>query len=162
MTKPHNFCRVFGFGVCEFCGRSFAMRANNPKGYRFCSKRCVGLFRWETAPHIFKKAQEIAHRLNRTARCDYPGEWLAWASMRSRCTKHPRYKGIITFSERWSKFGNFIADMGPKPTANHSLDRIDNDGNYEPGNCRWATAKEQASNRKRFRKTAGMLEGLIG
>jgi hypothetical protein len=44
---------------------------------------------------------------------------------------------------------NFIADMGPRPSLKHSIDRIDNEGHYEPGNCRWATQKEQNSNTRR-------------
>lgn len=55
-------------------------------------------------------------------------------------------RGIIV-CDRWFDFRNFLADMGEKPSQKHSIDRINNDGNYEPGNCRWATASQQRHNR---------------
>jgi hypothetical protein len=77
-----------------------------------------------------------------------------WSSMRTRCLnpKHARYGRYggrgIQCCERWASFANFYADMGDPP-AGRSLDRINNDGNYEPGNCRWATATEQYHNSSR-------------
>jgi hypothetical protein len=83
-------------------------------------------------------------------------EYDCWAHMIRRCytpsTKHfENYGGRgITVCDRWRfSFENFLADLGPRPSAAHSLDRENNDGNYEPGNCRWATAKEQGNNTRR-------------
>lgn len=77
-------------------------------------------------------------------------EYRIWCSMRLRCrrTSDSRYGGRgIAVCDRWADFAPFYNDMGPRPSPAHSLDRINNDGNYEKDNCRWATAKEQATNR---------------
>jgi hypothetical protein len=80
-------------------------------------------------------------------------EWKAWRAMRERCGKpqhkaYARYGGRgISVCDRWSIYENFLADMGRRTSPKHSLDRINNDGNYEPGNCRWATNTQQSTNR---------------
>jgi hypothetical protein len=90
-----------------------------------------------------------------------PPERYAWASMKGRCTNpnHPNYRyyggrGIVVCDRWMHSFRAFLADMGPRPSKDHSLDRIDNDGPYSPENCRWATRKTQQRNSGR----AGRIE----
>lgn len=95
-------------------------------------------------------------------------EHITWGNMIARCeneraTHYGRYGGRgIRVCERWrSSFANFLADMGPRPTDAHEIDRIDNDGHYEPGNCRWATRTEQMGNTSRSRHIEAGGETLI-
>lgn len=81
-------------------------------------------------------------------------EFIIWAAMKSRCynpnnKRYPRYgaRGIVV-CDRWlHSFPNFLEDMGSRPSAKHSIERENNDKNYEPSNCVWATMKQQANNK---------------
>jgi hypothetical protein len=84
----------------------------------------------------------------------YSREYGIWANMRQRCgnphaANYMIYGGRgIKVCERWKLFRNFMEDMGPAPSLLHTLDRIDSDGHYEPGNVRWADAETQQNNRR--------------
>lgn len=84
-------------------------------------------------------------------------EYHTWKNMRARCNapcnkESRRYQEFgITVCERWNDFLNFYNDMGPKPSDKHSIDRINNDGNYEPSNCRWTNNTVQANNKSNNR-----------
>lgn len=103
--------------------------------------------------------QNYMGELRTTKLTDVP-EYRVWSGMRLRCnsSRNPAYKDYggrgIKICKRWeTNFYLFFIDMGKRPTNKHSIERINNDGNYEPANCKWATRTEQMRNTRRTKKT---------
>lgn len=98
-------------------------------------------------------AKNVKHNATKTP------EYQIWNGMRQRClnpkSKAYKYYGAlgVTICDRWlNSFDTFLADMGERPSPELSIDRINTFGNYEPSNCRWATMKEQANNKRKSKK----------
>ena len=71
--------------------------------------------------------------------------YVSWHQMITRCENEPNYQHI-TVCQRWLTFVNFLEDIGERPSKAHTIERLDGTGNYEPGNCKWATKAEQSRN----------------
>lgn len=117
-----------------------------------CGNQCIRLARCLCSKNSTKSCGCIvtdfckSHAKHRMGHTRIYGIWrnMRYRCNNSKCSMYRYYGGRgIRICDRWGSFEAFLADMGERPTAQHSLDRIDNDGNYEPSNCRWATHFEQ-------------------
>jgi hypothetical protein len=132
---------------CDCGNYSLVQTRNLNSGH----SRSCGCLRHDLLVEYYSKLN-LVHGLHKTL------AHANWSAMMQRCFdenagNYPEYGGRgITVCERWLKFENFFEDMGDRPTPEHSLDRYPNrDGNYEPGNVRWATKSEQRRNQDRCR-----------
>lgn len=131
--------------ICE-CGTSTFVTVPDLKSGNTTSCGCAA-----TEARKANKTHGMAQSVSRNGRAS--NEYEIWNGIIGRCEqpKHSSYKYYgargIKMCDRWRKnFENFYADMGPRPSKQHSIDRIDNDGDYAPENCRWATGKTQFRN----------------
>ena len=140
-AAPRGRTEAYWLCMCD-CGNTAIVQSNRLR--RSLTKSCGCLATKKSNP------SRIKHGYARTS------EYMTWRNIRQRCeyekaVNYEYYGGRgIEVCERWHNFENFIADMGLKPTPLHSIERKDNDGNYEPDNCEWALMSEQSKNKRSF------------
>lgn len=146
LSRAENLGRKVSFLCLCDCGNEKVISSNAFKCGTTISCGCWQVQTMREQPRRLQHGQSIGNG---------SPEYQTWSRIKSRCYDpneigYHRYGGRgITVCDRWlESFENFLSDMGERPSQNHSIDREDNDGNYEPSNCKWSTKKEQANNRR--------------
>lgn len=162
-----TFGRLTVFAKCSKRGPSNSV-------YWLCKCSCGGSARVTTHMLVHGKVRScgclftemIVKRNTTHGLCAVP-EYKVWRSMHDRCgnpnkAEYVNYGGRgIKVCDRWQSFKNFYADMGSRPSSKHTIERINNDGNYEPGNCVWADRSTQCLNRRRFKNNKSGHTGVL-
>lgn len=135
-------------------------------GNRYWKCKCDCGFVSDVAYHYLKETLKNSNKNQGCSKCKplkhghakkhaATPEFVTWQNIKRRCDNPNKEcfddygKRGIRVCDSWiNSFKNFLSDMGKKPSSNHSIDRMDNDGDYEPANCRWATLKEQSRNKR--------------
>jgi hypothetical protein len=151
---------IVGPGVSQN-GRKFPVQCEC--GSRVLMANVTQLARWQTNNNGCMECRPKKPRLTAFLNIGDDPTYRSWYAMKQRCTnpKNNHYKSYggrgIKIHPSWMNYKHFLADMGPRPEGK-TLDRRDNNGNYEPGNCRWATDDEQFANTSRNIKVT--VEGV--
>ena len=156
-TRGAKLHRLAGEQVCDACKEAVNAKARVNDRQR---RQAAGASPMIDGHHSAQTRARLASYTGSRA-AGYRHGWAAtptyisWAAMKNRCdspanASYQYYGGRgITYEPRWVDFVAFLADMGERPSLDHSIDRIDGTGNYVPGNVRWATREEQNANRCR-------------
>jgi hypothetical protein len=144
--RPDKSIKGRWFWICQCdCGKIHSIVSN---ALRSNLTRSCGCIKWPlvNGPITAKKRHPLYKTwIGMLSRCNYP---------KDKCYKYYGARGIRV-APHWYDFINFITDIGERPHPSLTLDRIDNDGNYEPDNVKWSTKKEQAANRRNLRGSNG-------
>jgi hypothetical protein len=141
--------------LCD-CGNEAQVSGGNLRGGNVASCGCLRKENAHKTKHGWARREDGGPKK----------EYRIWAGIIKRCQNpaclaFPRYGGRgIMVCDRWLEFENFIADMGPMPSPNLTIERIDTDGHYAPGNCRWDTRTQQARNQRIKKSNTSGVTGV--